>query len=49
MVTTVLKLSEISNPIIFAVAQHEKSTIQYSNHIPLMPKMEFPTATNVAA
>ena len=49
MVTTVLKLSDMTSPIILADAQHENRISQYWNIIPLMPVIEFPTITKVNA
>jgi len=49
MVTTALKLSEISNPSRLALAQHEKSTSQYSNHIPLISVIPLRTRTKAKA
>ena len=49
MVTTVLKLSDITSPSIFAEAQQEKSTNQYWNHMPRTSVMLLPTRTKVNA
>jgi hypothetical protein len=39
----------MTSPSILAEAQHEKSTSQYSNVIPLIPVIALPITTKVSA